>query len=191
MTYYENLIKHVHAAMKKHPRSPVAMTTDTFEVVAAGKNVRKMASAIRKGNALHNIPLVNGDYIYVPSSNNKEVYVLGEVDDPTIVGFKEGMTLMQAVTYAGGRKETSAFDALVIRGNIQHPKVFRIYMEDILRGEIPDFRLKPNDIVYLPKGTFSDYNVIIEKMMPTAEFVNLLLAPFFGGANIAIQSPTN
>jgi hypothetical protein len=51
MTYYENLIKHVHAAMKKHPRSPVAMTTDTFEVVAAGKNVRKMAVAIRKGNA--------------------------------------------------------------------------------------------------------------------------------------------
>jgi hypothetical protein len=48
MTYYENLIKHVHAAMKKHPRSPVVMTTDTFEVVASGKNVRKMASAIRR-----------------------------------------------------------------------------------------------------------------------------------------------
>lgn len=147
--------------------------------------------AIRKGNALHNIPLVNGDYIYIPSSNNKEVYVLGEVDDPTNVGFKEGMTLMQAVTYAGGKKETAAFDALVVRGNIHHPKVFRVYMEDILRGEIPDFRLKPNDIVYLPKGTFSDYNVIIEKMMPTAELVNLIVSPIFGGASIAVQSPGN
>lgn len=51
MTYYENLIKHVHSVMKRHPGSPVAMTTDTFEVVASGKNVRKMAAAIRKGNA--------------------------------------------------------------------------------------------------------------------------------------------
>lgn len=48
MTYYDNLIRHVHAAMKKHPRSPVVMTTDTFEVVATGRNVRKMATAIRK-----------------------------------------------------------------------------------------------------------------------------------------------
>jgi len=70
MTYYENLIKHVHAAMKKHPRSPVAMTTDTFEVVAAGKNVRKMASAIRKGNArgrtmaVFQMPNANQTFIY-------------------------------------------------------------------------------------------------------------------------------
>ena len=70
MTYYENLIKHVHAAMKKHPRSPVAMTTDTFEVVAAGKNVRKMAAAIRKGNArgrtmaVFQMPNANQTFIY-------------------------------------------------------------------------------------------------------------------------------
>lgn len=51
MTYYETLIKHVHAAMKKHPRAPVVMATDTFEVVATGKNHRKIASAIRKCGA--------------------------------------------------------------------------------------------------------------------------------------------
>jgi hypothetical protein len=48
MTYYDNLIRHVHAAMKKHPRSPVVMTTDTFEVIATGRNVHKMASTIRR-----------------------------------------------------------------------------------------------------------------------------------------------
>lgn len=51
MTYYENLIKHVHAAMEKHPRSPIVMTTDTFEVVASGNNIEKMSSAIKKCGA--------------------------------------------------------------------------------------------------------------------------------------------
>jgi hypothetical protein len=51
MTYYEKLIKHVHAAMEQHPRSPVVMTTDTFKVVASGKNIRKMAVAIKKYGA--------------------------------------------------------------------------------------------------------------------------------------------
>ncbi len=70
MTYYEDLIKHVHAAMKKHPRSPVAMTTDTFKVGAAGKNVRKMAAAIRKSTArgrtmaVFQMPNANQTFIY-------------------------------------------------------------------------------------------------------------------------------
>lgn len=70
MTYYENLIRHVHAAMRKHPRSPVAMTTDTFKVVASGKNVRKMAKAIREGRArgrtmaVFQMPDVDQTFIY-------------------------------------------------------------------------------------------------------------------------------
>jgi hypothetical protein len=48
MTYYDTLVKNMHAAMKKHPRSPVVMTTDNFEVLATGRNERKIASIIRK-----------------------------------------------------------------------------------------------------------------------------------------------
>ena len=51
MTYYENLIKHVHEAMEKHPRSPIVMTTDTFEVVASGKNIKKISAAIKRCGA--------------------------------------------------------------------------------------------------------------------------------------------
>ncbi|MEI6564266.1 MAG: hypothetical protein WCO42_08205 [bacterium] len=70
MTYYENLIKHVHTAMKKHPRSPIVMTTDTFEVVASGKNIRKLSSAIKKYGdqgrltAVFQKPSANQTFIY-------------------------------------------------------------------------------------------------------------------------------
>jgi hypothetical protein len=70
MTYYENLIKHVHAAMNKHPRSPVVMTTDTFEVIASGKDVRKMSSAIKKYGAKGRLTAV----FQKPSANQTFIY---------------------------------------------------------------------------------------------------------------------
>jgi len=70
MTYYENLIKHVHAAMEKHPRSPVVMITDTFRVVASGKNTGKMAIAIKKYGALGRMTAV----FQKPSENQTFIY---------------------------------------------------------------------------------------------------------------------
>ena len=83
MTYYENLIKHVHAAMEKHPRSPVVMTTDTFRVVASGKNTRKLAVAIKKYGALGRMTAV-----FQKPSENQTFRVTG-IDRFKITGAEE------------------------------------------------------------------------------------------------------
>ena len=57
--------------------------------------------ALLRGDPLHNIPLKNGDYIYIPSVMNSTVALLGQVGKPTYVGFKEGMTVLQALPYGG------------------------------------------------------------------------------------------
>jgi hypothetical protein len=58
MTYYEKLVKNVHAAMQKHPKSPVVMTTDDFRVVCTGGGQRKIASAVKKCRAEGHVPAV-------------------------------------------------------------------------------------------------------------------------------------
>lgn len=58
MTYYDKLVKHVQAAMKKHPRTPVVMMTDNFKVVTTGKDLRKIAAVIRKCRAQGRVPAV-------------------------------------------------------------------------------------------------------------------------------------
>lgn len=58
MTYYEDLVKHVHAAMKRHPRTPVVMSTDNFKIIATGTNGRKIASLVRKCRAEGRVPAV-------------------------------------------------------------------------------------------------------------------------------------
>ena len=58
MTYYENLVKHVDAAMRKHPRTPVVMSTHDFKVIGTGKNARKIARLVKKCRAEGSVPAV-------------------------------------------------------------------------------------------------------------------------------------
>ncbi|MCK4957277.1 MAG: polysaccharide biosynthesis/export family protein, partial [Candidatus Cloacimonetes bacterium] len=104
---------------------------------------------IREGNMLHNIPLIDGDYIYIPSSVNREVYVLGAVGTPWHFLYKESMTLMQVITFARGLTDNARDEVIIVRGGLSHPRVFRINLSRILAGEEHDFPLKPNDIIYV------------------------------------------
>ncbi len=58
MTYYEKLMGQMNKAMRLYPRSTVAMTADTFEVVAAGRDVRKVASKMREKLKPHQVPVI-------------------------------------------------------------------------------------------------------------------------------------
>ncbi|NOR44792.1 MAG: capsule biosynthesis protein CapA [Candidatus Delongbacteria bacterium] len=129
------------------------------------------SKAIRDGMYLHNIPLMDGDYIYIPSSMNKEVIMLGEVNRPGYVGFKEALTLLQALSYAEGLKDTASDQLIVVRGKISHPRVFSIDISKILTGEILDFRLQPDDIIYIPKSRLASWNKIISLILPSMESV--------------------
>lgn len=127
---------------------------------------------VRKGNPLHNIPLKDKDYIYIPSALNTEVYILGEVNLPGHYGFKERMTLSQVVTYAKGFKKTANLEKVaIIRGNLTNPTVYLANLEDILEGKMKDFLMKPFDIVYIPTSTLGDWNDILKTIMPSLEAI--------------------
>ena len=58
MTYYEKLMARMDKAMDRHPRSTVVMTADTFKVLAAGSNARKVANTMRKKLKPHQVPVI-------------------------------------------------------------------------------------------------------------------------------------
>ena len=123
---------------------------------------------VRKGNPIHNIPLMDKDYIYIPSSLNKEVYILGEVNLPSNFGFKERMTLTQLVVLGRGYKKTANINKVaIIRGTLTNPRVFVVNLSDILEGKIKDFRIKPFDIVFIPSSFLGDWNNILKMVMPS------------------------
>ena len=134
--------------------------------------------ALLRGDPLHNIPLKNGDYIYIPSVMNSTVAQLGQVGKPTYVGFKEGMTVLQALPYGGGLRETHSDEIKVIRGGLKNPVVYTVNVTKMQEGKIMDFPLQANDIVYVPADGISDWNVIVRKILPSLQGLSMLAGPF-------------
>jgi polysaccharide export outer membrane protein len=132
-----------------------------------------------EGDDLHNIPVLNGDYIYVPSTINGSVIFLGEVQTNRYIGFSEGMTLMEGLAYVNGLKtETYSPFIRVIRGGTENTVVYTIDVDKILTGKMKDFKLEANDIIFVSQDGFSKWNKYIRKLLPTLQVVNLLAGPF-------------
>ncbi|MDD2480497.1 MAG: polysaccharide biosynthesis/export family protein [Victivallaceae bacterium] len=134
--------------------------------------------ALLQGDNLHNIPLQNGDYIYVPQVMGSTVTVLGEVHRQNYVGYHEGLTLVNALSFCMGLMETHADNVKIIRGGMKDPVVYTVNITKMLEGKIKDFPLQPNDIVFVPRDGLSDWNVMVRKILPTIQAMSMLAGPF-------------
>ncbi len=126
---------------------------------------------VQKGNMLYNIPILDRDYIYLPSAINREIYIIGEVNQEGHFFFQENMTAVQSITYAQGFKTSAQSTIYVIRGNLSHPRLFKIDTKAILKGKVRDFPLKPNDIVYIPKHPIAKWNEVVYMALPSLQAV--------------------
>ena len=67
--------------------------------------------------------------------------------------------------------------AVLIRGGIADPTIYKIDLDGILAGKKPNVMLAPGDVVYLPKDDISEFNVFVNKLMPTAQLFNMITTP--------------
>lgn len=114
-----------------------------------------LADLILRGDTSRNIRMMDGDLVYVPSSADQTVYVLGEVPRPgTVQIVSNRLTLAQALAEAGGilHVEAKKNDIKVIRGNWQNPVVYTVEYDAILvHGD--RILLQPGDrVVVAPTG---------------------------------------
>jgi protein involved in polysaccharide export with SLBB domain/capsular polysaccharide biosynthesis protein len=102
------------------------------------------------GDLRQNVQIEPGDYLYFPSADVQQVYVLGEVGLPGPVTFRPNMTVLGAISARGGFN-VKAFKShvLVVRGSLNHPQTFVVDTMGITAGRLPDFKLERNDIVYV------------------------------------------
>ena len=101
------------------------------------------------GDLSQNVQIEPGDYLYFPSADVKQVYVLGEVGLPGPVTYRPELTMLGAISARGGFNE-KAFKShvLVVRGSLNHPQTFVTGL-GTTSETMNDFKLQPNDIVYV------------------------------------------
>lgn len=87
--------------------------------------------------------------------NSKKVFVFGEVQKPGTFSYEEGMTIIEAVTMAGGfTKLASPNGTQVARQDEGQQLKIRVPVKDIRDGAEKNFTLRPGDIVYVPESLF-------------------------------------
>ncbi len=93
--------------------------------------------------------------VIVKEYNSKKVFVFGEVQKPGTFPYEDGMSIVQAITVAGGFTKTASRNSTSVtrRVNGQEVKV-KVSVEDIALGKAPNFTLDPGDIVYVPESLF-------------------------------------
>lgn len=93
--------------------------------------------------------------VLVKEYNSKKVFVFGEVQKPGTFAFEDGMSVVQAVTLAGGFTKTAARNSTSVTRRVRGQEVkVKVNVQDIALGKAPNFTLEPGDIVYVPESLF-------------------------------------
>jgi polysaccharide export outer membrane protein len=111
---------------------------------------------LQKGDLSQNTQLEPGDTVVVPIADL--VYVQGEVRAPSPIKYTTDLTVLKAITQAGGLTPLAAAGRVdLLRGKTGEKKErIRIDVDKIIKSpeENPDVGLKPEDIIYVPQRLF-------------------------------------
>jgi polysaccharide export outer membrane protein len=110
---------------------------------------------VQRGDLSQNLKLEPGDSVVVPLAD--AVYVNGEVKIPGAVKYTGDLTVLKAVTQAGGLTPLAAGGRVdILRGTPEKKERIRVDIDKMMRSpdENPDIRLQPNDIIFVPQRLF-------------------------------------
>jgi protein involved in polysaccharide export with SLBB domain len=135
------------------------------EIRAAGKTPAELDKALTDQYSRElRKPMVT---VIVRTFSGQRIYVGGEVNQGGLIELPSGMTAIQAVFQAGGFRETAQpAETLVIRKGIDNrPVPIRVNLTSVMKGneEGADFRLLPDDVVYVPKSAIAEANKFVNQ----------------------------
>lgn len=93
--------------------------------------------------------------VLVKEFNSKKIFVFGEVARSGAYSYEDGMTIVQALSQAGGFNKTASKNAVNVVRVIDGREIkMPVKVEDIMIGREKNFLLVPGDIVFVPEGFF-------------------------------------
>jgi polysaccharide export outer membrane protein len=117
---------------------------------ATGETVSSPPLDVQKvyqGDQRDNLIVEPGDTIIVPDLQESRVQVLGQVEKPGSVVWRKGITLVQAISEAGGFKRFAKKDKIrIVR---RDGEALVVSFDAILDGTAPDLVLEPRDAIFV------------------------------------------
>lgn len=115
---------------------------------------------VKKGDISQNVWLQANDLIFIKDNFQNRINVIGEVTEPQVITFQEGMTVLDAILIAKGLTDVAKPKGTKVYRRGRNPKseIEKIPVsldEVIFEGDLSkNILLKPGDIIHVPRSFF-------------------------------------
>ncbi len=116
------------------------------------------------------------DLVVKQSKKAGRIHVFGEVRSPQTVPWQPGMTVVDALGAVGGwGQDARLHEAVVIRGGMESPQVFRTDLDRFFRTADPreNFALRDGDVLYIPRSRMGDIAIAVGRVKTIIEGINI------------------
>lgn len=132
-------------------------------VLRKGKKLEiDMYALVKKDDFSQNIWLQPNDLIVIRDNFQSRINIIGEINNPQVIDFREGMTVLDSVLLSGGLTDIAKPQDAKIYRKIRKPDgsksigIMEIDLgEVIFKGNLSkNVILKPGDIIHIPRSFF-------------------------------------
>ncbi|MFW2389386.1 MAG: polysaccharide biosynthesis/export family protein [Polyangiales bacterium] len=93
--------------------------------------------------------------VYVEEYASKRVSVVGAVADPGTFPLKPGMTVVQAISMAGGFSALADRDGTIVTRHVGEEIIrYRVPVDRVTKGQAADVEVAAGDIIFVPERMF-------------------------------------
>lgn len=167
---------------------PVEGSADWRRAVLYRKNSPEgipvdLFSMLRRGDLSQNYQLEEGDKLEVPIDTTSQIKVLGYIQRPGLLPYREPMTLVDAISAAGGEisGRSKMSEIRIIREVPGAPGTYQEIRPNIvnfwMKGDATqNVELKPGDLIYVPSVKFGTQDLAtVSSLVNSAFFIDSLL----------------
>ena len=131
---------------------------DNAYLLRSGKKVKiNMHQLYTEGDLSQDMQLEVNDYLFIPIMGEKSIYVLGAVNNPKAIEFRDGITAIEAILDSGGFTKFAGLNDIIVKRNEAGKDIkIKVMAKDIIKkGDTSkNVKLKPGDYVIVPEDLF-------------------------------------
>lgn len=157
-----------------------ADTTNVKWIRNGRETTVSLQDLLQRGDMAQNQLLSNGDVVFVPIRADVQVYVLGEVGKQNVLTLdNNGLNLTEALAKSEGMNQNyaNATGVFVFRNQPRDMDgkdihVYQLNLKDATAYALgTQFKLKPNDVVYVTAAPITRWNRVLSQIIPTVSGV--------------------
>ncbi len=127
-------------------------------VLRNGKKIKQnFYNLFINGDIAEDVVVEPNDAVFIPALTDKNVYVMGAVNAPRSIEYRDGLTVMGAILEAGGfTKYASQNDTVIYRKDGSREVTISVKIKKLINGGdlTQNPRLQPGDYIVVKEGIF-------------------------------------